>query len=56
MKYEKCIFIRYKYGLKGYYIWNLETKKVVYSRDVLFREINMLSSKSHSKGERTRKY
>ena len=29
-KAEKCIFIGYKYGLKGYKIWNLETKKVVY--------------------------
>jgi hypothetical protein len=30
-KVEKCIFIGYKDGLKGYKIWNLETKKVVYS-------------------------
>jgi hypothetical protein len=30
-KDEKCIFIGYKYGLKGYNLWNLETKKVVYS-------------------------
>ena len=29
-KVEKCIFIGYKDGLKGYNIWNLETKKVVY--------------------------
>jgi hypothetical protein len=28
---KKCIFIGYKDGLKGYKIWNLETKKVVYS-------------------------
>jgi hypothetical protein len=38
-KSEKCIFIRYKYGLKGYNIWNQETKKVVYSQDVVFREM-----------------
>jgi hypothetical protein len=38
-KVENCIFIGYKYGLKGYNIWNLETKKVVYSRDVVFREM-----------------
>jgi len=25
-KYERCIFIRYKYGLKGYKIWNPETR------------------------------
>jgi hypothetical protein len=30
-------FIGYKDGIKGYKIWNLETKKVVYSRDVVFR-------------------
>ena len=36
-KVEKCIFIGYKNGLKGYKIWNLETKKVVYRRDVVFR-------------------
>jgi hypothetical protein len=35
---EKCIFIGYKYGIKGYEIWNPETKKVVYSQDV-FREV-----------------
>jgi hypothetical protein len=38
-KAEKCIFIAYKDGLKGYKLWNLETKKVVYSRDVVFREM-----------------
>jgi hypothetical protein len=36
-KDEKCIFIGYKYGLKGYKIWNPETKKVFHSRDVVFR-------------------
>jgi hypothetical protein len=38
-KDEKCIFIGYKYGLKVYNLWNLETKKVVYRRDVVFREM-----------------
>jgi hypothetical protein len=38
-KAEKCIFIGYKDGLKGYNIWNPETKKLVYSRDVVFREM-----------------
>ena len=37
-KSEKCIFIGYKDGLKGYKLWNLVTRKVVYSRDVVFRE------------------
>jgi hypothetical protein len=38
-KAKKCIFIGYKDGLKGYKLWNLETKKVVYRRDVVFREM-----------------
>jgi len=36
-KFEKCIFIRYKYVLKYYKIWNPETRKVVYIQDVVFR-------------------
>ena len=38
-KAKKCIFIGYKDGLKGYKLWNPETKKVVYSWDVVFREM-----------------
>jgi hypothetical protein len=38
-KVEKCIFIGYKDGLKGYKLWKPETKKVVYRRDVVFREM-----------------
>jgi hypothetical protein len=38
-KDEKCIFIGYKDGVKGYNLWNLETKKIVYSWDVVFREV-----------------
>ena len=38
-KSEKCIFIGYKDGLKGYRLWNPVTRKVVYSRDVVFREV-----------------
>ena len=30
-KCERCIFIGYKDGLKGYKLWNPETRKVVYS-------------------------
>ena len=37
--YEKSIFIGYKDGLKGYKLWNPVTRKVVYSRDVVFREV-----------------
>jgi hypothetical protein len=38
-KDEKCIFIRCTDGLKGYNIWNPETKKFVYSRYVVFIEM-----------------
>ena len=37
-KSEKCIFIGYKDGLKGYKLWNPVTRKVV-CRDVLFIEV-----------------
>jgi hypothetical protein len=30
-KVEKCIFVGYKDGVKGYKLWNPKTKKVVYS-------------------------
>ena len=38
-KLEKCIFIGYKYGMKGYKLWILDTRTKVYSRDVIFREV-----------------
>ncbi len=38
-KSEKCIFIGYKNGVKGYKLWNPVTRKVVYSQDVVFREV-----------------
>jgi hypothetical protein len=38
-KVEKCILLGYKDGVKGYKLWNLETKKIVYSWDVVFREV-----------------
>jgi hypothetical protein len=40
---EKCIFIGYKYGVKGYRLWNPETKKNIYNRDVFFREVKDVS-------------
>jgi hypothetical protein len=40
-KAEKCIFIGYKDGVKGYNLWNPKTKKTIYSRDVFFREVKM---------------
>ena len=38
-KAEKCIFIVYKDGMKGYKLWNPITNKTVYSRDIVFREV-----------------
>ena len=37
-KSEKNIFVGYKEGVKGYKLWNPESKTIVYSRDVVFRE------------------
>ena len=45
-KAEKCIFVGYKDGIKGYKLWNLVTRKTIYSRDVVFREV-----KNNSKNE-----
>ena len=42
-KYEKCIFIGYKDGLKGYKLWNPVTWKVVYSQDMVFSEVKYVS-------------
>eukprot|EP00253_Pinus_taeda_P035381 PITA_35381 len=42
-KYEKCIFIGYKDGLKGYKLWNPTIRKVIYSRDVVFREVKYVT-------------
>ena len=38
----KCIFLGYKSGVKGYKLWNPETRKVVISRNVVFNEHAML--------------
>jgi hypothetical protein len=42
-KDEKCIFIDYKYGVKGYKLWNPENTKNAYSQDVIFREVKDVS-------------
>ena len=42
-KSEKCIFIGYKDGLKGYKLWNPVIRKVVYNRDVVFREVKYVN-------------
>jgi transposase InsO family protein len=38
----KCIFLGYKSGVKGYKLWNPETRKIVISRNVVFNEHAML--------------
>ena len=38
-KTERCIFIGYKDGLKGYKLWNPKIRKVVYNQDVVFIEV-----------------
>jgi hypothetical protein len=47
-KAKKCIFIGYKDDMKGYNIWNLETKNIVYSWDVVFREVKDMFPKINS--------
>ena len=34
----KCLFLGYGSGVKGYNLWNLETKKTFFSRSVVFNE------------------
>lgn len=36
---KKCIFVRYKDGVKGYRLWNPTNRITVYNRDVIFREV-----------------
>ena len=42
-KVEKCIFLGYKDGLKRLKLWNPVTRKIVCSRDVVFREVKITS-------------
>ena len=42
-KVEKCIFIGYKDGVKGYKLWNIVTRKIMYNQDVVFREVERTS-------------
>ena len=41
---EKCIFVGYKDGVKGYKVWNPTTRTTVYSRDVIFRKFGSTSN------------
>ena len=42
-KAEKYIFVGYKDRIKGYKLWNLATRKIVYSRDVTIGEVKNTS-------------
>ena len=44
-KEEKCIFVDYKDGIKGYKLWNHVTRKIVYNQDMVFREVKNTSRK-----------
>jgi hypothetical protein len=37
----KCVFLGYGEGVKGYKLWNPETKKSMFSRSVVFNESEM---------------
>jgi hypothetical protein len=37
----KCIFLGYQPGVKGYKLWNPQTRKVVLSRNIIFNESAM---------------
>jgi hypothetical protein len=37
-KVLKCIFIKYNYGMEGYTLWDLVTRKVIHIKSVIFRE------------------
>jgi hypothetical protein len=38
-KEVEYIFIEYKEGMKGYNLWDPASRKIVYIRDVVFREV-----------------
>ena len=41
-KSKKCVFLGYPKRVKGYMLWDPESKKNVISRDIVFDEANML--------------
>lgn len=51
-KAEKSIFIGYKDGVKGYKLWNLVTRKTIYSRDVIFNEVESTSRSEYGPKEK----
>ena len=55
-KYEKCTFIRCKYGVKGCKLWNVVTRKKSCSRCVIFIEFKGNSKIEEDKREKESKY
>lgn len=51
-KSEKSIIIGYKDGVKGYKLWNHVTRKIVHSRDVIFKEVRGTSKVEDVKREK----
>ena len=45
-KFKKCIFIRFTKRVKGFKLWDPETRSAFISRDVVFDEESMLQEKS----------
>ena len=48
---RKAIFVRFKGGVKGFKIWDLEDKKFVCTKDVMFDEVSMLKVSSSQQVE-----
>ena len=56
-KSKKCIFIGYKYRLKGYKLWILVSRKTIYNQDVIFKEVGETSrSEDELREEETHKW
>ena len=49
---KKCIFIGYKDGVKGYKLWRLMIRKIIYRRDVIFEEVKHNSKTKNVKSEK----
>ncbi|KAH9699499.1 hypothetical protein KPL71_024377 [Citrus sinensis] len=48
---RKAIFVRFKGGVKGFKLWDLEDKKFVCNRDVTFDEASMMKASSSQQVE-----
>lgn len=51
---DRCVLLGYPNNTKGYRLWNMNTKKVTVSRDVVFMEEEIpYLARSKNKGEET---